>query len=88
MFNFEKALKESIDSSIKESKFQQYLDMYSKEVVCLKAEDGTFLSESGNILDNQSRFYALVEMGGIIEGKIVTDTSDTDLKIFLESKEL
>lgn len=88
IFDMESALKESINSIKKTGVYKQYVDVYSKKLVCIKSPDGTFLSESGDILDDQNRYYVMAEMCAIVETSSKNIESDTDLKIFLESCEL
>lgn len=87
-FGFEDALKESINSITKTGIYKQYADIYSKKIVCVKSPDGVFLSEGGNVLEDQSRWYAMAEMCAIIEVESKNISSDTELKLFLDSCEL
>jgi len=88
LFNLEESLKKSIEENKITKTYQQYLDIYSKEVVCLRDDKGIFISEDGETLEDQNRYSVMIEMCALEEGKLLSETSDTNLKLFLDSKEL
>lgn len=85
IFGFDNALKESINSIKKTGIYKQYADIYSNGIVCIKSPNGTFLSPVGDILEDQNRYETMVEMCAIKEVESKNISSDTELKLFLES---